>query len=678
MTQNPDVIAETVPLQSGGHTGMARYVSLVNGFAGLASSQLYLFCTFITVYEVVARYFFNAPTSWAFEIVMVICATAWMMSGGYVSLRQNHIAITIARDLSSPTVRWYLDLFGFVVGYIVIFVLAKAALGPALHAIELVERSGTGFNSPMPTLLKSALFLGAFLYWLQLSANLMGHLNQNWLRALVAVITLFCVLLLISVALDGDGVLAQVVNVAFSPFSAVEYLREVVDARSLHVGVVTLGIVVALLLLMLSGMPLGVATLSVSIITALLFFGPRGLFLVSSNAFGLLNSYPLVAVPLFVFMASILERAGIARDLFDAMSTFAGNLRGGVAVQTTVVAVILAAMTGVLGGEIVMLGLVALPQMLRLGYDRKLAIGTICAGGALATLIPPSIIIIVYGLAAQVSIGDLFLAGILPGLLLAGLYILYILVICWFKPSLAPLQSEMLVDQERREFDRHQVWALILSGLLIVVVMGSIYAGIASVTEASGVGVVGAMVIAVVRQKFNWTNIRASLIQTMETVGTIIWLVLGAVSLVGIYNVIGGNTFLQQFFSGMGIAPILIVLLMVTVLLVLGTFMEWIAIVFITVPIFAPVVVEMAGALGMDPRWVAIWFGVIFVMTVQVSFLSPPFGPACFWLKSVAPKDVSLQEIFVAVLPFVGMQIIGIGLVMSFPDIALILPKLMD
>lgn len=678
MTQRTNAHVDIVTDRTTGESGVAHFVNLTNGFAGLAASLLYLFCAFITVYEVVARYFFNEPTSWAFEIVMVICATAWMMSGGYVSLRHNHIAITIARDLSSPTIRWYLDLFGLLVGYAVIFILAEATLGPALHAIDLVERSGTGFNSPMPMVLKSMLFLGAFLYWLQLGANLMGHLGRPWLRAAVVIVTTLCLLRLIAVVIDGQGIMNQLVEVVFSPFTAVEYLRDAVEVRDLNVGVVTLGMVGALLLLMLSGMPLGVATLSVSIITAILFFGPRGLFLVSANAFGLLNNYPLVAVPLFVFMASILERAGIARDLFDAMSAFAGNLRGGVAVQTIVVAVILAAMTGVLGGEIVMLGLVALPQMLRLGYDRKLAIGTICAGGALATLIPPSIIIIVYGVAAQVSIGDLFLAGILPGLLLACLYIVYILVICWFKPSLAPLRPEFAPKANRRRFDRHQILALILAGLLIVVVMGSIYAGIASVTEASGVGVVGAMLIAIVRQKFNWNNIRASLVQTMETVGTIIWLVLGAVSLVGIYNVIGGNTFIQQVFASIGVAPILIVLLMVAVLLVLGTFMEWIAIVFITVPVFAPAVVEMAGGLGMDSRWVATWFGVIFVMTVQVSFLSPPFGPACFYLKSVAPKDVSLQEIFVAVLPFVGLQIVGIGLVLLFPDIALIIPKLMD
>jgi len=431
------------------------------------------------------------------------------------------------------------------------------------------------------------------------------------------------------------------------------------------IGTITILIVAALLLLMMTGMPLGIVTLTVSIGTALLNFGPQGLFLIGSNVFGLLENYPLVAVPLFVFMASILERAGVAEDLFNAMSILAGDLRGGVAVQTTGVAVVMAAMTGIMGGEIVMLGLIALPQMLRLGYDRKLAMGTICAGGSLATLIPPSIIMIVYGVTAQVPIGTLFLAGAVPGLLLASLYVTYILVLSNLRPQLAPLAP---VEMRRMPAaDKLKAMrGLILPILVIIWVLGSIYGGIASVTEAAGVGVVGAMLAALTRGRLTWTMLQGALRQTMVTVGTIIWLILGAVSLVGIYNIIGGNTFMQAILAGLDLPPIGIILVMMAILLVLGTFMEWIAIVFITIPIFAPVV----ESLGFDP----IWFGVLFVMNMQIYFLSPPFGPACFWLKSVAPPEIELQEIFLAVLPFIGLQITGLVLVMIFPEIALWLP----
>jgi tripartite ATP-independent transporter DctM subunit len=437
-------------------------------------------------------------------------------------------------------------------------------------------------------------------------------------------------------------------------------------ALGVDIGTVTLLIVAALLLLMMTGMPLGVVTLTVSIGTALIYFGPRGLFLVASNVYGLLENYPLVAVPLFVFMASILERAGVAEDLFNAMSIVSGELRGGVAVQTTAVAVVMAAMTGIMGGEIVMLGLIALPQMLRLGYNRRLAMGTICAGGSLATLIPPSIIMIVYGLTAQVGIGDLFLAGAIPGALLASLYVAYIIIRCRLNPDLAPLAPLEMRRMPAAEKLR-AMRGLILPLAVIVWVLGSIYGGIASVTEAAGVGVVGAALAALVRGRLSWTMIQAALRQTMVTVGTIIWLILGAVSLVGIYNIIGGNTFMQDLLAGLDLPPLGVILVMMAILVVLGTFMEWIAIVFITVPIFAPVVVS----LGFDP----IWFGVLFVMNMQIYFLSPPFGPACFWLKSVAPPDVTLQEIFASVWPFIGLQITGLVLVMFFPQIALWLPE---
>ena len=283
---------------------------------------------------------------------------------------------------------------------------------------------------------------------------------------------------------------------------------------------------------------------------------------------------------------------------------------------------------------------------------------------------------IVYGLSAQVSIGDLFMAGALPGLLLASFYIIFVLVRCYLNPSLAPTASEVAArDDVEHKLSSNRSVAVGLCILLIACVMGSIYGGIASVTEAAGVGVFGSIVVAAVRMRFNWSMLQEALTQTMATVGTIIWLILGAVSFVGIYNLVGGGEFMRSLFSGLDLPAIGIILVMMAILVVLGTFMEWIAIVFITVPIFAPVVVDMAPELGLDPEWAAVWFGVLFVMNMQIYFLSPPFGPACFWLKSVAPPDIELQEIFAAVIPFIGLQIIGLILVMVFPEIALWLPQ---
>jgi tripartite ATP-independent transporter DctM subunit len=434
--------------------------------------------------------------------------------------------------------------------------------------------------------------------------------------------------------------------------------------------------VAMLVSLMMTGMPLGIVTLIVSVVMAIAFFGPRGLYLVSANTATLLDHYTLIAIPFFVLMATILEKSGIAEDLFDAMSVFAGNLRGGVAVQTVVVAVILAAMSGVMGGEIVMLGLVALPQMLRLGYDRKMTIGLICAAGALATLIPPSIIMIVYGLSAEVAIGDLFMAGAVPGLMLAVFYALYVLIRVHINPKLAPTAKEVAeLTGEERKLSKSRMSAVFLSIMLIGCVMGSIYGGIASVTEAAAVGALGAMIVSAVRHEFKWSMLKASLVGSMATVGTIIWLVLGSVSFVGIFNLIGGADFMRSLFMNLGIPAIGVILVMMLILVILGTFMEWIAIVLITVPVFAPVVMTLAPELGLTPDQAKVWFGILFVLNIQIYFLSPPFGPACFWLKSVAPKDISLQEIFISVLPFIGLQIVGLILVMSFPQIALWLPE---
>jgi len=648
-------------------------------FSGLAVAQFYILAALITLYEVGARYLFNSPTQWAFELVMVLCASAWMISAGYVTLKKRHIGITVFHIIVTDRTRWWLDLFAMLVGVSALFLLLSDASIRAYDAIGNVERSGSAFNAPLPMMLKTMLAIGGFIYLAQLMVNLYRHLSSAWARKVVLGVGVLMVVYFLAALLThifGADTLFGMLSGFFSAIGEALNPQDVIDARSYDLGTICLVMVIILVALMMTGMPLGIVTLIVSVLMAIAFFGPRGLYLVSTNAAGLLDHYTLVAIPLFVLMASILERAGIAEDLFDAMSIFSGNLRGGVAVQTVVVAVILAAMSGVMGGEIVMLGLVALPQMFRLGYNRKLTIGLICASGALATLIPPSIIMIVYGLSADVAIGTLFMAGAVPGLMLATFYAAYVLIRVNLNPSMAPTAAEVAaITGKDQKLSKERLMAVLLCILLIACVMGSIYGGIASVTEAAGVGVIGALFVAAVRHQMKWSVLQAALAGTMSTVGTIIWLILGAVSFVGIFNLIGGGDFMRSLFLDLGLPPMGTILVMMGILVVLGTFMEWIAIVFITVPVFAPVVKELAPALGLDPTWAAVWFGILFVMNIQIYFLSPPFGPACFWLKSVAPKDVTLQEIFVAVLPFIALQIIGLALVMMFPQIALWLPQ---
>lgn len=430
--------------------------------------------------------------------------------------------------------------------------------------------------------------------------------------------------------------------------------------QSMGIEMGTLVLFAMLLGLLVTGIPLAFVTLLVTLIFALGWFGPNVVPLITSRVYSFVSSFVFVSVPMFVLMAAILDRSGIARDLFEAMRLIGGRIRGGVAVQTIFVAVILAAMSGIIGGEVVLLGLIALPQMLAQGYDRKLAIGVVCAGGSLGTMVPPSIVLIIYGLTANVSIGDLFTAAFVPGFMLAMLYVGYVLLRAWLTPNDVPPAVTVAVPHAEK---LRLLKGLFLPILVVVMVLGSIYGGIASVTEASAVGVAGVLLSTVLRGEFTWSLLRGAALQTLQTVGMIVWIGIGASALVGVFNLMGGISFVSQLITGISENPTVIILFMMAILFVLGMFLDWVGIALLTMPIFVPIIVS----LGYDP----VWFGVLFAMNMQVSFLSPPFGPAAFYLKSVTPPDISLGEIFRALLPFIGLQIIAVALLILFPAIAI-------
>ncbi|KWT99311.1 MAG: TRAP transporter large permease [Vibrio toranzoniae] len=435
------------------------------------------------------------------------------------------------------------------------------------------------------------------------------------------------------------------------------------DLSSIGIAWGSLLMLVMMIGLLLTGMQLAFVTGFVAIFFTLCWFGPDALPLIASRTYSFASGYVFLAVPMFVLMAALLDRSGIARDLFDAMKSVGRKVRGGVAVQTLLVAVLLASMSGVIGGETVLLGILALPQMLRLGYDRKLAIGTTCAGGALGTMLPPSIVLIIYGMTASVSIGDLFKASFLPAFILAGCYIGYVLIRCKLNPSLAPIPSD---DETEEDIANQPSYfkALFFPLLSVATVLGSIYTGIASVTEASALGVVGIMISALIRGELNFNMLKESAMATMRTCGMIMWIGIGASALVGIYNLMGGIDFVEETILALsGGNATVTLLIMMAILLVLGMFLDWVGVALLTMPIFVPIIT----GLGFDP----VWFGVVFCLNMQVSFLSPPFGPAAFYLKSVAPKDISLGEIFTSLLPFIALQVLVLGLVIIFPQLAL-------
>ena len=282
-------------------------------------------------------------------------------------------------------------------------------------------------------------------------------------------------------------------------------------------------------------------------------------------------------------------------------------------------------------------------------------------------MVPPSIVLIIYGLTANVSIGELFVATVIPALLLGGLYITYIIVRCTINPALAPPLPPEELDIPLAE-KLQSIKNIILPVLVAVLVLGSIYGGIASVTEASSMGVLGVLLSTWVRGELKWSMLHKSLRQTLNTCGMIVWIGIGANALVGAYNLMGGNRFVEGAILGLDVAPLVIIMVMMAILLLLGLFMDWIGIALLTMPIFVPIVIK----LGFDP----IWFGILFSMNMQVSYLSPPFGPAAFYLKSVAPPDITLGVIFKSMWPFILIQIFALSMVLSFPQIALWLPGL--
>ncbi len=433
------------------------------------------------------------------------------------------------------------------------------------------------------------------------------------------------------------------------------------DLSAMGIGYGSLLMLGSMILLLLTGMQLAFVTALVALVFAIGWFGVGALPLITSRLYAFVGGYVFLAVPMFVLMAALLDRSGIARDLFDAMKVFGRKLRGGVAVQTLMVAIVLASMSGVIGGETVLLGILALPQMLRLGYNRKLAIGTTCAGGALGTMLPPSIVLIIYGLTASVSIGDLFKAAFLPAFILALAYMAYVLILCRIHPEYAPLPTaeELAEDKDVNYFK-----ALFFPLLTVIMVLGSIYGGVASVTEASALGVVGILISAAIRGELDLAMLKDSAKATMNTCGMIIWIGIGATALVGVYNLMGGIDFVEELILSLSGGSVMgTILIMMVILLVLGMFLDWVGVALLTMPIFVPIIT----GLGLDP----IWFGVVFCLNMQVSFLSPPFGPAAFYLKSVAPKDISLGEIFSSLMPFICLQVLVLSLVIFFPQLAL-------
>jgi len=543
----------------------------------------------------------------------------------------------------------------------------------------------------------------------------------------------------------------------------------------MDVGTISIVLILGLIFLLAIGMPLGFASAVLAALVMIMKFEPTlftdpmsfgegmltsrpgtgPLYILTQKVYDLMTEYVLLSVPLFIFMAALLERSGVAKQMYDSLNFWMSRLRGGIAVVTSLMAVLMAAMSGIIGGEVVLLGLIALPQMLRLGYNQNLAIGTICASGSLGTMIPPSIVLIIFGLITETSIKKLFTGAFVPGFMLASFIIIYIIIRTRLDPSQAPLpeprDDDLPGDEKLKAFlaflsilasgftsllllrlafltvtgrntqvegdtsfeepalgmvyhapyfigiivvcfilmfavfglkrtklGWHHGKGLVPPFSVIFIVLGSIYGGITGITEAAGMGALAVFIIALVRGEASVDLVWVSMMRTLRSTGTIIWVTVGAAALAGAYTLAGGPTYIAGLIVGADMPTMAVILIMMVILLFMGAFMDWVGIVLLIIPVFLPIVqrlpIEEIGFIGqLEPKNVAVWFGVLFCMNMQVSFLSPPFGPAAFYLKSVAPAHISLTDIFRGFLPFIGLQLLALSVLLIWPNIVTIL-----
>jgi len=434
----------------------------------------------------------------------------------------------------------------------------------------------------------------------------------------------------------------------------------------MSIGLLTLLFFGALLFFLVLGLPLSFVLGGVSVVFLYFTWGPEAFYMVASQMWGSMGSFTLVAIPLFVFMAMLLERTGVAEALYRMMHLWWGGLRGGLAIGTVAICTIFAAMVGISGAAVVTMGTIALPAMIERGYDKKMAIGAISAGGGLGVLIPPSVLMVLYSLITGVSVGKLFAAGIIPGIVMALLIGGYVFIRCWLQPSMGPA----LPKEERGNWNEKllALRAVLLPMVIVLMVLGSIMFGVATPTEAAAVGVLGAMIAGIVHRTLTWALVRESLIRTMKLTGMIVWILFAAHAFSSAYQGMGAQAFIEGLMAYIPGGPWGTMIFIQVVLFLLGMVLDPVGIMLITLPVFLPVITN----LGFDP----IWFGVLFIINMEIGYQTPPFGFNLFYLKGIVPKDITMGDIYSSVIPYTLVLIGGMILLMIFPALVTWLPSL--
>ncbi|MFW5453725.1 TRAP transporter large permease subunit [Thioalkalivibrio sulfidiphilus] len=690
-TQSAEIFAHGEEALAGTPSNpVLRAVEGLSTFTGTFVGYWSLVAVVVYTYEVIARYAFNSPTNWAHESMFLMFGMQYLIAGAYCLRVDGHVRVDVLYSRFGPAVTAALDILTSVIFYLFLLVLTLTAW--TFFAQSLSQEQfffATGWSNEVSFTewriqyypVKGAMVLGGVLLLLQGTVRLVKdiqafrvairrHTGARWplwgMVGAAVILGLVILLEMVNVIVFGD-----------SP----EHLLFTLEGSLEDIGIGTLTLVMtgALLVVLLAGLPLAFVTGGLGVLFIYLVGNHYMLNIIPSRIFPLMTDYQLSAIPLFIFMAAMLEKAGLIEDLFDVVYHWIGALRGGLAVATILASTLLAAMVGVIGAAVVTMGIIALPAMLKRGYDPKIALGAIMAGGTLGILIPPSILAIIYAVVAGQSVGELYLGALLPGLLLSGLYMGYVALRAGFNPKLGPaMPREERVDLPQRLRMLRNMLAPIS---LVVLVLGAIFTGLATPVEAAGIGTFGALVVAALHGRLTWVNVHDACMMTLKATAMVLWIIFGATVFVGFYILQGGQQFVQELIVGTGLGPYGILILIMLVLVLLGMFLDWVGILLLAVPIFVPLIAGLAfegvfGLPGVPPEKVALWFGVLYLVNMQMSFLSPPFGYALFYLRGVTPPHISMATIYKSSLPFLGLQTLGLILCILFPGIILWLPGL--
>ncbi len=421
-----------------------------------------------------------------------------------------------------------------------------------------------------------------------------------------------------------------------------------------------------LMLALFLGFHVAFSMMGIALIFGYLTFDTAVIFQFAQKIDAVGSNFVLAAVPLFIFMGAMLERSGIAEQLFEAVHLWTRRLPGGLAVGTVVMCVIFAASSGVIGATETVVGLLAIPVMMKYAYDKGLISGTICAGGSLGTIIPPSVVVVVLGPVADVSVGDLFVGMVFPGLLMAGLYIAYILIRCTVEPKVGPRLPPS--DDEPPLIERIRITLIALAPpvAMITAVLGSIMFGLAAPTEAAGLGALGSMILAILYRQFSLTVLNEAVLKTLKVTCMIFLILLGGNMFAGVFVAAGGIALAQDFIEQAQLTPWVTLAVFLFICFAAGFVLDWISVLLIFIPVFMPIV----QAMGFDP----VWFCVMFLVVIQTSYLTPPMAPAIFYLRGISPPEITLRHMFAGVVPFIFLQLVCLAIVGYFPQMVLWLP----